>query len=104
MRQCTPAALAMSSQPRRSGCAKRRRGGSPRATLARVQAVIDAFPWGVSALALVAACVAVAAFVQATAGVGFALIIAPVVGLVAPTLLPVALLVLMLPLNAYVAY
>jgi uncharacterized membrane protein YfcA len=54
--------------------------------------------------AVVAACVAVAAFVQGTTGVGFALIVAPIVGLLAPALLPVCLLVLMLPLNVYVAW
>lgn len=46
----------------------------------------------------------VAAFVQGSSGLGFALILAPVAGLVDPRLLPVALLVLMLPLNAYVAW
>jgi uncharacterized membrane protein YfcA len=54
--------------------------------------------------AVAAACVAIAAFVQATTGVGFALIVAPVIGLLAPALLPVCLLVLMLPLNVYVAW
>jgi len=57
-----------------------------------------------TAFAAVATCVAVAAFVQGTTGVGFALIVAPIVGLVAPALLPVCLLVLMLPLNVYVAW
>jgi uncharacterized membrane protein YfcA len=51
-----------------------------------------------------AAGVIVAAFVQGTSGVGFALIVAPILGLVAPALLPVCLLILMLPLNAYVAW
>lgn len=54
-------------------------------------------------LTLTALVVALAAFVQGTTGVGFALIVAPVIGLVQPTLLPVLLLVLMLPLNTYVA-
>jgi uncharacterized membrane protein YfcA len=49
------------------------------------------------------AAVALAAFVQGTMGVGFALILSPVVGLLEPALLPVGVLVLMLPLNAYVA-
>ncbi|RXZ44532.1 sulfite exporter TauE/SafE family protein [Crenobacter cavernae] len=53
---------------------------------------------------LVAATVAVAAFIQGTVGVGFALVVAPVVGMVAPELLPVALLILMLPLNCYVTW
>lgn len=57
-----------------------------------------------TALAVVAACVAVAAFVQGTTGVGFALIVAPVLGLLAPEMLPVCLLILMLPLNVYVAW
>jgi len=48
--------------------------------------------------------VVVGAFVQGTTGVGFALIVAPLMGLFAPALLPVCLLVLMLPLNAYVAW
>ncbi len=54
--------------------------------------------------ALVAATVAVAAFVQATIGVGFALILAPMLGILAPELVPGALLLLMLPLNAWVAW
>ncbi|CAM00007.1 hypothetical protein A8924_1061 [Saccharopolyspora erythraea NRRL 2338] len=54
-------------------------------------------------LVLVAVAVAAAAFVQGATGVGFALIVAPVVGLVEPSLLPVLLLVLMIPLNLYVA-
>ncbi|MFS2056474.1 hypothetical protein ACEN8K_47735, partial [Variovorax sp. CT11-76] len=48
--------------------------------------------------------VLVAAFVQGATGVGFALIAAPVIGLVRPELLPVCVLVLMLPLNLYVAW
>ncbi|MDE2287773.1 sulfite exporter TauE/SafE family protein [Pandoraea sp.] len=48
--------------------------------------------------------VAVAALVQGTVGVGFALIVAPVVGLLEPQLLPVTLLILMLPLNFYVCW
>ncbi|MDJ0345477.1 sulfite exporter TauE/SafE family protein [Streptomyces sp. H10-C2] len=54
-----------------------------------------------AALALV---VAVAAFVQGTSGLGFALIVAPVAGIVAPGLLPVFLLASMIPLNLYVAW
>lgn len=53
---------------------------------------------------LLAATVGVAAFVQGTVGMGFALLVVPVCGLVAPELVPVALLVLMLPLNGYVAW
>lgn len=55
-------------------------------------------------LALLSAAVLVAAFVQGSTGVGFALIVAPVVGLIAPEQLPVCLLLLMLPLNLYVAW
>jgi uncharacterized membrane protein YfcA len=54
--------------------------------------------------AVVAASVAVAAFVQGTIGVGFALIVAPILAFTAPALLPVCVLVLMLPLNIYVAW
>lgn len=55
-------------------------------------------------LAAVALVVAVAAFVQGTTGLGFALITAPVIGIVDPGLLPVVLLALMIPLNVYVAW
>jgi hypothetical protein len=48
--------------------------------------------------------VAFAAFVQGTIGVGFALIMAPLIGLLEPALLPVGVLALMLPLNFYVAW
>jgi uncharacterized membrane protein YfcA len=48
--------------------------------------------------------VLVASFVQGSTGMGFALIAAPVVGLLQPLLLPVFLLVQMVPLNAYVAW
>ena len=58
----------------------------------------------VAVMLLLAAAVAVGAFVQGTVGMGFALIVAPVCGLVAPELLPVALLILMLPLNVFVAW
>lgn len=57
-----------------------------------------------TALALASAAVLVAAFVQGSTGVGFALIVAPVLGLIAPEKLPVCVLVLMLPLNFYVAW
>jgi uncharacterized membrane protein YfcA len=48
--------------------------------------------------------VAFAAFVQGSTGLGFALVVAPVVGIFEPALLPVLLLVLMIPLNVYVAW
>lgn len=54
--------------------------------------------------ALFSATVLVAGFVQGATGVGFALIAAPVIGLFEPKLLPVCVLVLMLPLNVYVAW
>lgn len=50
------------------------------------------------------AAVFAAAFVQGAVGVGFALIAAPVMALLEPTLIPVGLLVLMMPLNAFVAW
>ena len=54
-------------------------------------------------LAVLAVTVLAAAFVQGGSGVGYALIVAPVAGLVDPGLLPVFLLITMVPLNAYVA-
>jgi uncharacterized membrane protein YfcA len=54
--------------------------------------------------ALVATVVTIAAFVQGTTGVGFALIVAPILALLAPDLVPVSLLMLMVPLNVYVAW
>jgi len=55
-------------------------------------------------LGLISLAVMVAAFVQGTVGVGFALIVVPVIGLLSPGLLPACLLILMLPLNLYVAW
>ena len=55
-------------------------------------------------LFLVSLAVLFAAFVQGATGVGFALIAAPVIGIVRPDLLPVCVLVLMLPLNLYVMW
>ena len=54
--------------------------------------------------AWVSAMVVFAGFVQGSTGVGFALLVAPVLGLLAPALLPVTVLVLMLPLNLYIAW
>lgn len=54
--------------------------------------------------AVVSIIVAFAAFVQGTTGFGFALIVAPVLAIAAPDLMPVSLLILMLPLNVYVAW
>ncbi|NSX04698.1 sulfite exporter TauE/SafE family protein [Cupriavidus gilardii] len=44
------------------------------------------------------------ALIQGTTGMGFALIVVPVLALAAPAMLPGALLIAMLPLNAYVAW
>lgn len=54
-------------------------------------------------VATVALTVLVAGFAQGTTGLGFAMICAPIVGMAAPDLLPVFLLVLMIPLNIYIA-
>lgn len=56
------------------------------------------------ALAAASAIVLLAGFLQGSIGVGFALVVAPVLGLMAPQMVPVAVLVLMLPLNLYVAW
>lgn len=53
-------------------------------------------------LVLLSTIVLFAAFVQGSIGVGFALIVAPAFGLIAPEQLPVCVLLLMLPLNLYV--
>ena len=50
---------------------------------------------------VISAGIVAAAFVQGTAGVGFALVVAPIMAAIQPTLLPVCLLILMLPLNVY---
>lgn len=55
-------------------------------------------------LVLLSAAVVFAAFVQGSIGVGFALMMSPLLGLFEPSLLPVGVLVLMLPLNLYVAW
>lgn len=55
-------------------------------------------------LLLISLAVLAAAFIQGATGVGFALIVAPVIGLLRPELLPVCVLVLMLPLNLYVMW
>lgn len=48
--------------------------------------------------------VVAAGFVQGTSGIGFALIFAPVAGLIDPALLPLTLLILMVPLNAFIVW
>lgn len=57
---------------------------------------------GEGAVAVCALTVLVGAAAQGTAGFGFALMVAPIFGLVEPRLLPGTVLVLMLPLNAFV--
>lgn len=54
-------------------------------------------------IAILAAVTFVSSFIQGSLGIGFALIVAPVVGMLKPDLLPVTLLLLMLPLNLHVA-
>jgi uncharacterized protein len=48
---------------------------------------------------LIGLAVLVAAFVQGSTGLGFALISGPVIGMIQPRLLPVFLLIQMIPLN-----
>ncbi|MFG2292686.1 sulfite exporter TauE/SafE family protein [Streptomyces sp. NPDC048603] len=55
-------------------------------------------------LAVLAVTVTAAAFVQGSSGLGFALIVAPVAGILDPGLLPVFVLASMIPLNLYVAW
>ncbi|MFE7160271.1 sulfite exporter TauE/SafE family protein [Streptomyces sp. NPDC057636] len=55
-------------------------------------------------LAVLAVTVAIAAFVQGSSGLGFALIVAPVAGILDPGLVPVFVLASMIPLNLYVAW
>lgn len=57
----------------------------------------------VLAFSIVAITVLLSAFVQGSTGMGFAMIVAPVVSFIDPSLIPVMLLVLMIPLNFYVA-
>jgi uncharacterized membrane protein YfcA len=58
----------------------------------------------VEAMLALSAAVVLGGFVQGATGVGFALIVAPVMGFIAPQLLPVCLLVLMVPLNFFVVW
>jgi uncharacterized membrane protein YfcA len=53
---------------------------------------------------LIALAVAVGGVLQGSTGVGFALLVSPTLALLAPDLLPGCVLILMLPLNAYVAH
>lgn len=56
------------------------------------------------ALTALGAIVLVGAFVQGATGIGFALLVAPVAGMIDPQLVPVAVLVPMVPLTAMVAW
>ncbi|HWC24411.1 MAG TPA: sulfite exporter TauE/SafE family protein [Flexivirga sp.] len=58
----------------------------------------------ITALVILSVTVIAAGFVQGLSGIGFALIFAPIAGLINPGMLPVTLLVLMLPLNAFVTW
>jgi uncharacterized membrane protein YfcA len=58
----------------------------------------------ITSFGLIAAATMLAAFIQGATGVGFALLVAPVLAFVAPDLLPACLLALMIPLNVYVAW
>jgi len=55
-------------------------------------------------LLILSVVVLVAAFIQGSTSVGFALISTPMIGILRPELLPVCVLVLMLPLNFYVVW
>src|SRR5579862_4246402 len=52
----------------------------------------------------IAVAVTVAALIQGAIGVGFALVVAPLAAVFRPDLLPGSILILMLPLNAFVAW
>ncbi|GAA2896330.1 sulfite exporter TauE/SafE family protein [Microbacterium esteraromaticum] len=57
-----------------------------------------------TAFIIIGLTVLVCAFVQGATGMGFAMIAAPVVTLLDPTLIPVAILLLMIPLNGYIGF
>ena len=59
---------------------------------------------GVTHWLLIVLAVAAGGLVQGSTGVGFALVVSPVLALFAPELLPGSVLMLMLPLTAYVAW
>lgn len=60
---------------------------------------MSATTWALVSLVIVAA-----GFIQGSTGVGFALLVAPALGILEPSMLPVVVLVLMLPLNIYIAW
>jgi len=55
-------------------------------------------------LGFIALAVFAGTFIQGVTGMGFALVVAPVLGILRPELLPGGLLLMMIPLNAYVAW
>ncbi|MGB3423003.1 MAG: sulfite exporter TauE/SafE family protein [Castellaniella sp.] len=57
-----------------------------------------------TAFLLIGLAVFISAFAQGCSGMGFAMLSAPIVTLFAPGLIPVMLLVLMIPLNAYIGW
>ncbi len=59
---------------------------------------------GWETVAILGIVVLLGAFLQGSTGIGFALLVAPLAGLIDPLLLPVVVLILMLPLNAMVAW
>jgi uncharacterized membrane protein YfcA len=59
---------------------------------------------GMNVYVVIGVTVLIAALVQGSTGLGFALISGPVIGMVAPRLLPVFLLIQMIPLNGYVTW
>lgn len=57
-----------------------------------------------TAVLLIGLAVFISAFAQGCSGMGFAMLSAPIVTMFAPELIPVMLLVLMIPLNAYIGW
>lgn len=57
-----------------------------------------------AAFVIIGITVLVCAFIQGATGMGFAMVAAPVVSLLDPSLIPVALLLLMIPLNGYISF
>lgn len=58
----------------------------------------------VTVFLLIGLAVFVSAFAQGASGMGFAMLAAPIVSLFDPALIPVMLLILMIPLNAYIGW
>lgn len=55
-------------------------------------------------LLIIGAAVFVAAFAQGSSGMGFAMLSAPIISLFEPSLIPVMLIVVMIPLNTYIGW